>query len=429
MIAVLTASSSISAALTATQNAQDEALEPPGTALWATLGMVRKLSREHYSKIELNDELSALLLDEYVQSLDPRKVFLLKSDIAAFQAYSDKLDNGLKLGNVSAAFSIYEVFEARATAMLAQEIDQLDETIATLDFDTKEYLLRDPESLDWAASQAELRDRWRKRIKNDVLGLKLTDKSDEEIGELIHKRLQRQLDRLQEVNGEDVYTRYMNAFASMYDPHTSHFSPRKQENFDISMSRSLEGIGAVLSRDDEFTKVLRLVTAGPAAQQGELRPGDRIIGVAQDGEDVINVIGWRLDEVVDMIRGRKETLVHLQVASKKEQASGATRMITIKRGKVELEDQLAKSEVIEILHEDEIKKVAVISVPDFYADMEAQNRGAKDYRSVTRDVADILTELQDQDIAGVVMDLRNNGGGSLTEMPCTKDLWWCLLTA
>ena len=181
------------------------------------------------------------------------------------------------------------------------------------------------------------------------------------------------------------------------------------------MSRSLEGIGAVLSRDSEFTKVIRLVTGGPAEKQGELRPSDRIIGVGQGEQDIEDVVGWRLDEVVELIRGPKGTTVRLQVASKKEQASGLSRTITIKRGKVELKDALAKSEVLEVLHNDTTHKVGVISIPDFYADLEARQRGDRNFRSVSRDVYQLLRELEAQGVVGIVIDLRNNGGGSLDE--------------
>ena len=361
----------------------------------ATLGMVRQLSKQHYSKISVDDGLSSKLLDRYVEALDPSRSFFLAADIKSFDQYRNKLDDELRIGKVDTAYLIFNVFHDRAAARLQSVVDQIDETVETFDFTKQEYIDRDPDQVAWAIVNSELDDRWRKRIKNDVIALKLAKKENADIIELLQKRLKRQLTRFNEMNSDDVYTRYMNAYASLYDPHTSHFLPKQRENFDINMSRSLEGIGAVLSRDDELTKVVRLVTGGPAQKQGELKPSDKIIGVGQGlKDDIENVVGWRLDEVVDLIRGPKDSYVRLQVTSKKEQSSGKHRTIIIKRGKVELEDMLAKSEVLEVYYNDAVRKVGVISVPDFYADLEAQGRGDKNYRSVTRDVKRLLLELE-----------------------------------
>ncbi len=388
----------------------------PNNKVVATLGMVRQLSKQHYSKLAIDDELSSHLLDDFIDSLDPAKVFFLEKEIQSFNQYRLTLDDQLKTGNVRSAYAIYNTFHKRAVSRLERQLSGLESHILALDFDKKEYLIRDNEDAKWAKNTKELDDRWRKRLKNDVLALKLADKTPEDISKLLKKRLETQLRRIKEVNNDDVYTRYMNAYAALYDPHTSYFLPKQRENFDINMSRSLEGIGAVLSRNDEFTKVVRLVTAGPAAKQGELKPSDHIVGVGQGiDKEIENVVGWRLDEVVDLIRGPKNSIVRLQVSNKKERNSGKTRIITIKRGKVELEDMLAKSEVLDIFHEGAMRKVGIITIPDFYADMNAHSKGGKNYRSVTRDVAKLLIALQKQDIEGLVIDLRNNGGGSLSE--------------
>lgn len=406
----------IASAITGFASTPPLKFEAPSDKMLPTLGMVRQLSRQHYIDIKVDDNLSSRLLDEYVKMLDPAKLFFTKADVTSFEPLRHKFDDELSLGEVDSAFTIYNVYHKRVLKRLSGELAQLDKTLSNFDFDKKEYIDRDPTQRDWGTDQTELDDRWRKRLKNDVLSLKLAKKNDTDIADLIKKRLQKQLKRFEQTNSDDIYTGFMNTYAALYDPHTSHFLPSRQENFDINMSRSLEGIGAVLSVDNEHTKVVRLVAGGPAEKQGALKPSDRIIGVGQGiDSDVENVVGWRLDEVVELIRGPKDSFVRLQVASKKEQASGVSRNIIIRRGKVQLEDMLARSEVLELFHDGRIQKVGVINIPDFYADTGAQSRGENNYRSVTRDVERLIEELKAEGIEGLVVDLRNNGGGSLTE--------------
>uniref|UniRef100_UPI003564A373 carboxy terminal-processing peptidase n=1 Tax=Litorivivens sp. TaxID=2020868 RepID=UPI003564A373 len=268
----------------------------------------------------------------------------------------------------------------------------------------------------WPATAKEADDLWRKQIKNRVLSLKLSGKETKDIQELLLKRYQNQLSRVSQSTSEDVFQYYMNSLAALYDPHTDYFSPRLSENFQINMSLKLEGIGAVLQADDEYTKVVRLVPAGPADKNGQLHPADRIIAVGEGRKgEFKDVIGWRLDDVVDLIRGPKGTIVRLQVIPAAAQSEEVRKTITIERNEVKLEEQSAKKKMIKVYQEGRLVKVGVISIPAFYLDFEALRRGDPDFRSSTRDTQRLLNELLADGAEGIVIDLRDNGGGSLAE--------------
>ena len=268
----------------------------------------------------------------------------------------------------------------------------------------------------WAPDAAELDDRWRKRLKNQALSLILADKAVDEIPETLTQRYENQLNRLDQYNAQDVFQIYANTLAEQYDPHTNYFSPRRAENFDINMSLSFEGIGAMLQIDDEYAKVTRLIPAGPADKQGQLRPSDLIIGVGQgESGPIENVVGWRLDEVVDLIRGPRDTLVRLEVIPGKGKTD-QRRVVPIRRNEVKLEEQAAQKEVIEFTDEaNQVHRIGVIDIPAFYLDFEAYRNGNKNYRSTTRDVQRLIDELVAEGVEGLVIDLRDNGGGSLQE--------------
>ncbi len=268
----------------------------------------------------------------------------------------------------------------------------------------------------WAPNQDELDDRWRKRLKNQALSLLLADKAAEEIPDTLTRRYQNQLSRLEQYNAQDVFQIYANSLAEQYDPHTNYFSPRRAENFDINMSLSFEGIGAMLQVEDEYAKVTRLIPAGPADKQGELKPSELIIGVGQgDSGPIEDVVGWRLDEVVDLIRGPRDTVVRLEVIPGKGKTD-QRRVIPIRRNEVKLEEQAAQKEVIEFTDDaDQTHRIGVIDIPAFYIDFEAYRNGDKNYRSTTRDVQKLVDELVAEGVEGLVIDLRDNGGGSLQE--------------
>ena len=391
-------------------------LQPTALQSQTAKMIVKQLEQEHYVNLKLDDKTSGLLLDTYLKILDPGKLFFLQSDIDEFQRLRSQLDDELKKGELSAGFVIYNRYHKRLTERLAKTIGELPQMVKNFDFAADEELELDREDAKWPTSAREADDLWRKQIKNRVLSLKLSGKEEKDSLELLLKRYANQLSRVEQSTSEDVFQYYMNALASIYDPHTDYFSPRISENFQINMSLKLEGIGAVLQSDDEYTKVVRLVPAGPADKNGQLHPADRIIAVAEgkNGE-FKDVIGWRLDDVVDLIRGPKGTFVRLQVIPAVSQSEEVRRTITIERNEVKLEEQSAQKKMIQVYRDGRIVKVGVISIPAFYLDFEALRRGDPDFRSSTRDTERLMSELLADGAEGIIIDLRDNGGGSLAE--------------
>jgi carboxyl-terminal processing protease len=378
--------------------------------------MVEQLEQRHYAKLDYDDALSSAHLDNYIVSLDGGKMFFTAADLAEFEKYRTVMDDQLATGRLDAGFAIFNRFQQRLESRLESVIASLPETVGSMDFTVDEFYDIDAKHASWAGSEGELDERWRKHLKNQVLSLKLAEKPEAEIVPTLAKRYTNQLMRVQQYNNQDVFQIYANALAELYDPHTNYLSPRSSENFNINMSLSLEGIGAVLQLEDEFTKVARLVAKGPADKQGELKPSDRIVGVGQGAKGPIeDVVGWRLDEVVDLIRGPKGSTVRLEVVPASAKSPDTRKVITIVRNKVKLEEQSAQKKVLEIPGGDRVLKVGVIDIPAFYIDFDAMRRGEKAYKSTTRDVRRLLEELQTEGVDGIVVDLRNNGGGSLQE--------------
>jgi carboxyl-terminal processing protease len=379
--------------------------------------LVEQLEERHYAKLEYDDNLSAAHLDNYIESLDGGKMFFTRADIDSFEKYRYAMDDALPQGRLDAGFEIFSRFEERLTARLEKVTGSLPALYAAMDFERDEEYTIDAELRSWAEDEAALDERWRKHLKNEALGLRLADKPAEEIADTLLKRYRNQLKRVRQYNAQDVFQIYANALTELYDPHTNYFSPRRTENFNINMSLSLEGIGAVLQLEDEYTKVSRLVAAGPADKQGDLQPADRIVAVAQGKKGpLVDVIGWRLDEVVKLIRGPADSLVRLSVIPAGAASTEVRKEISIIRNTVKLEEQSAQSRVLELPAGDgNTTKVGVIDIPAFYIDFEAMRRGDDDYKSTTRDVRRLLEELETEGVEGIVVDLRNNGGGSLQE--------------
>ncbi len=389
-----------------------------------TKEILKILDEKHFLTLRLNDSLSSKLLDNYIERLDPNKAFFLSSDIDEFNKYRTLLDDQLKKGDDSAGFVIYDRFKKRIEDRLQKVITLLQNPKTTFDFSKQETLNTDTANNDWLTSEDAGDSYWRKRIKSFLLSQKLSGDSLEKAQQQLEKRYLNQLSRVQKNSDDEIYEIYINSLTELYDPHTNYLAPRTAENFNINLSLSLEGIGAVLQTEDEFTKVVRVVTGGPAQKQGELKAADIITAVAQgDDGELVDVIGWRLDEVVQLIRGKKDSIVRLQVTPSSESPQQGTKYIRIKRDKVKLEDQAAQKAVFTVESEGESYKVGVINIPAFYIDFEAYRKRDPNFKSTTRDVLKLLIELEQEKVDGVVIDLRNNGGGSLQEATTLTDLF------
>jgi carboxyl-terminal processing protease len=381
----------------------------------ANILIARQLQFTHFRDLGISDELSGDVFDAYLDYLDGQRIYLSQDDIAKFDKIRTQLGSALKTGQLQPGFDIYNLVQQRIIERLQFALETIDKGIDTLDFSANESILVDRSKADWESNAKALDDLWVKRIKNAVLAQRLNGAEDEAIVETLRRRYEGQLKRAYQARSEDAFQAYMNAFTGIWDPHTSYFSPRTSENFNINMSLSLEGIGAVLQSDNEYTKVVRLVPGGPASKQGQLEPADRIVSVSQEDEKPVNVIGWRLDEVVDLIRGPRNSTVTLEVIPANASDETITETIAIKRDEVKLEEQSASKDTIRLERGGKEYTIGVITIPTFYADFQAMQAGDPNYKSTTRDVRNLITELEADGVDGLVMDLRNNGGGALHE--------------
>ncbi len=386
--------------------------------------VVAQLNARHYRDLAFNDSLSERFLDKYIDNLDPGRMFFYEKDITAFKKNANNYDDFFKTGKLDAGFEIYKTYQKRVIARLETVINTLENKETIFDFSKDEEMVIDRSEMPFAKTTAEADTLWYNRIKLALLNFKLTGKSIEEARETVTKRYKNQLNRVKQQSSADAFEVMVNALTLLFDPHTNYWSPRTSENFNINMSLSLEGIGAVLQSEDEFTKVVSLVPGGPAAKQGDLKPADKIVAVGQGEKgELVDVTSWRLDEVVDKIRGAKNTIVRLEVLPKNE-VNGVTKVIKIRRDEVQLEDQAAKYGIITVPDgEDDIKKIGVIHLPAFYINFDQANKLNPNYRSSTRDVAKLLEKLMAEKVDGVILDLRNNGGGSLKEATMLTDLF------
>ena len=388
-------------------------LSPMPKHLRSSRYIAHYMKNSHYKKQVLDNEQSALVLDNFIKSLDGNKAYFLASDIKSFQQYRYKLDDAIWTGLVQPAYHIYGVFKQRWSERNNYALSLLE---GKFDFTGKDVYQYDREEAVWAQSSQELDQYWSTRVKSDALNLVLADKDIDKTKELLTKRYKAAIRRVSQINSEDVFSYFMNAYATSVDPHTSYFSPRTAENFDIDMKLSLEGIGAVLQTDDVYTRISSLVSKGPADKMGELAVEDRIIAVGQGESPLVDVVGWRLDDVVDLIRGDAGSIVRLEIEPANSSVQGKTKVISIVREKVKLEEQGAKSEIIELKENESNLNVGVIELPKFYIDFDAKNRGEVDYKSTTRDVRKLIQEMKaEKNIDALIIDLRSNGGGSLGE--------------
>jgi carboxyl-terminal processing protease len=371
------------------------------------------LTRYHFKEFEIDDSLSNMIFNRYLEALDNGKNYFLASDIESFNAQQFQLDDNLYKGDLQFYYDVFNVYLNRVNERMKFVDELLDKEF---DYSSDENYDYDRDKSEWAKNQAELNELWRKRLKNDALTYKLNGKDWEFIQNTLKKRYKNFAKFLNQYNSEDVFQLAMNSFTQSIDPHTNYLSPVTSDNFKIDMSLSLEGIGARLQTEDDYTKVAEVIPGGPAAKSGLLKADDKIIGVAQgeDGE-FEDIIGWRITDAVKLIRGEKGTLVRLQIIKAGSDLNSTPIEISLIREKVKLEDQAAKGSVLEIMNEDKPFRIGVIDIPNFYIDFEGQRNGDGNYRSTTKDVKKILDSLRAENVDGIIIDLREDGGGSLQE--------------
>lgn len=415
-LALVIGLAALPAAYAVSKAQQWDYLQPDRDQMIASLNVVELLKRHHYSKPPLDDARSRKMYAGYLKMLDPARMYFTAQDVQAFNTWETQFDDLLKAGDLKPGYTIYKRQLERLDQYLTYALGELNQGIDKIDFSIAESFETDREKAKWAADDEALKDLWRKRLKDEVLRLKIANKESEAIEKLLVKRYKNQQKRLQQTRSEDVFQAYINAFAQTYDPHTNYLSPDNAENFDINMSLSLEGIGAMLQGDNEHVKIVRLIPAGPAEKSKLVAPADKIIAVGQADKDLVDVIGWRLDEVVKLIRGPKGSQVRLEIIPASNAPNDQTsKVVTLTREAVKLEEQAAKKSILNLSKDGRDYKLGVIEIPAFYLDFKAYRAGDPEYKSTTRDVKRLITELQKEQVEGIVIDLRNNGGGSLQE--------------
>ncbi len=404
------------------------AMTPPVTPAAATAGAVLEpteqenyvarrvsdiIAREHYRRAPLDDHLSSLILDRYLDAVDSGRSYFYASDIAEFEKYRYELDDAIKAGDVEPAFVIFRRFQQRSRERMNYAIELLQKKP---DFDVEESFNFDREKEPWPANAAEMNELWRKRVKNDALSLIITGKQWPEVADILRKRYEHVAKRMDQSKPEDVFEAFMNAFVLSLDPHSNYFSARNSEEYNIQMSLSYEGIGASLTLTDDYVTVIDVIAGGPAAASGKLAANDRItaVGEGTSGE-LVDVIGWRLDDVVQKIRGPGGTVVRLQLLPAGAAPGTAQKVVDFTRNRVSLEAQASHKAMRTVTRNGREVKIGIITVPSFYQDYDASRAGAKDFRSTTRDVQRLIGELRKDGAEALIMDLRANGGGYLPE--------------
>ena len=371
------------------------------------------LTKYHYKKINLSDSLSKRILDRYIASLDPNKEYLFSSDIKYFSQYDKKIDDYITSGYLEPAYEIFTVYHERVKNRINYVFSMLENEP---DFSTLEKFNTDRKETDWFDDVDEMDNYWRKKIKNAVLNLKILGKDWESNKETLEKRYKRFRKTINQFNSEDVFEIFINSYAELYDPHTNYFSPVNADRFEINMSKTFEGIGARLQQDIEYTTIYSVMPGGPAYRSKSLEKGDKIIGVAQGDEGSFeDIIGWRLDDVVTKIKGPKESVVRLLVIKKESPIDAFPDTVRLIRDRVDVVDEDATFDVVPFKSKNRQYNIGVIKIPSFYINFEEAQKGIKDYKSVTRDVKRCIDSLKRISVDGIIIDLRNNGGGSLQE--------------
>jgi carboxyl-terminal processing protease len=371
------------------------------------------VERQHYRQAALDDEMSSQIYERYLEALDGSRSYLLATDIAEFERLRHELDDAIERADAAPAFEIFTRYQQRNREVLRHAIALLD---IEPDFTLDESFEFDRTDEGWPATEVELRELWRKRVKNDALSLLLAGKTWPEASEVLRKRYERVAKRIEQITADDVFETFMNAYSHVYDPHSNYLSPRNSEEYNIAMSLSYEGIGASLQLVDDHVTIMNVLPGGSAAASTEIKVGDRITAVAQgESGPMVDVVGWRLDDVVQLIRGPLNTVVRLQILPGGASPGSAESQLSLTRAKITLESQAAQKEVHTLKRGDQDLRVGIISVPSFYQDFQARVAGDADYRSTTRDVRRLIDELRTEGIGSLVIDLRDNGGGHLSE--------------
>lgn len=388
-------------------------LQPDQKQMLVSRYIAQMITTQNYKKVELNDSLSVVIYNKYLKLLDENHNYLLASDVKGFEQFKTKLDDDMKSGDLNDIFYIFNVYQKRYLERVKFSLSQVDDNF---DFTKNEVFTFDREDMPYAANPAEMDDLWTKRVKYDLLNLKLASADMTKNRETLRKRYQNLLGQSNKLTNQDVFQTFMEAFTTSVDPHTNYFNPFNAAQFNMEMSRSLEGIGATLKSENEYVTIASIVPGGPAFKTKLVSPEDRVVAVAQgkDGE-YQDIIGWRLDNAISLIRGPKGTLVRLKILSKGAAASEKPKVIEIVREKIILQEASAKKEIRTYNSNGKTIKIGVIYIPSFYLDFAAYKAGDPNYKSTTHDVKLILDSLKKANVDGVVIDLRQNGGGSLQE--------------
>ncbi len=375
------------------------------------------LMKNHYSHITVNEKISVDMFEAYIKALDNQKVYFVQNDIKTFEKYKKDFAQLLQQGNVEIAFQIFNAYKQNTLARINQNLKDLDRDLDKVyDFTKDEEMETDREKSSWAKDKKELDKIWEQRLKNEVLSLKLGKKNNEDIKKTLTQRYERYKKSISQINSEDVFQIIINAFTESYDPHTNYFSPVNAQNFQMNMKKSFEGIGARLTVQDDYTVINEVMPGGPASKGKELKKGDKIVAIAQgENGEFEDVVGWRIDDVIGLIRGQKNTMVRLKVIPANSVVGAPQKVIKIMRDKIKIEDESVTKKIVKIKKNGKDYKLGIIEVPSFYIDFKDYQSGNPDYKSTSGDVRKIIKELKKEGIDGLLMDLRNNGGGSLKE--------------
>lgn len=402
-------------AIVTTETSLAEDIKPTAAQYKAEELSTRILSNYHYRKTKLTDSLSSAIFDKYIDGIDHGRLYYLASDMAEFEKYRYSFDDFLQKRELDIPFNMYNLFRKRYQER-SEYIQTLLKTPKPFDYTVDESLNTDRDKVAWAKSNDELNDTWRKYLKSEALDLKLAGKADSSVVKTLSDRYKNRDRGLSRIRTEQVFQMFMNAYAESLDPHTSYMAPTSADRFKQEMSQSVEGIGALLREEDNYIKIVEVVPGGPAFKGKQLKKEDKIIGVAQgDDGKFVDLVGWFVDDAVKLIKGPKGTVVRLQIVSADALSSTPPREIRLVREKIKLEDSRAKKEIVSINSGNKDYKIGVIDIPLFYRDFEGAQQKEKEFSSTTRDVQKLITELQGENVDGIVIDLRNNGGGSLTE--------------